>query len=283
MPEVDTRTPGAADQVDRALARGILYEALALGFRPPDAETRRRLCVHESACALASAATFLDSDGKAELAGAALRLAAAPEAGAPAVLEASYQRLFGHTTRGSVSAYETEYGEDTAFQQPQQLSDVSGFLAAFGLQANPDQGRERVDHVSVECEFLAFLARKEAYAVEHREEPMLKETRRGIRLFLRDHLGRFAPALGRLLLREDPRGFYGALGDLCRRFVALECARLDVPCSPEFLPLRVPAEDTTPMACGTAEELIQIGGGAGSREEPPVPIRDVTGSGGEQG
>lgn len=281
MAEVDIHSSAAAE-IDRALARSILYEALALGFRPPDAETRRRLCARDSACALASAATFLDGDGKAELAGAALRLAAAPESASPGALEASYQRLFGHTTRGSVSAYETEYGEDTAFQQPQQLSDVAGFLAAFGLQADARR-RERVDYVSVECEFLAFLARKEAYAVEHREEPMLKETRRGIRLFLRDHPGRFVPALGRLLLREDPRGFYGALGDLCRRFVALDCARLDVPCGPEFLPLRVPAEDSTPMACGTAEELIQIGGGAGSREEPPVPIRYVTGSGGEQG
>jgi TorA maturation chaperone TorD len=258
-------------EISRALARCVLYDALALAFRPPTEETLRRLTHPEEVQALAAAAVLLDPDGGAGLEEAVRRLGGSPCGCCQAErrvdslpdLAARHQALFGHTTRGAVSAYETEYGEDNAFQQPQQLGDVCGFLGAFGLQLAPGE-RERVDHVSVECEFMAFLARKEAYALEHGEEEMARAVRRAQRLFLRDHLGRFAPALGRLMARELPSGFYAALGDLCRRFVTAECAREEVPAGPEFLPLRAPAEDETPMACGTADELIQIRGGQGS-------------------
>lgn len=269
----------SAREIDGALARSILYEALALGFRPPDAETQRRLRRPSEVCFVAAAAALLDPSGEAGLARAVLRLAEVPAAVSLEALRACRERLFGHTTRGALSAYETEYGDDTAFQQPQTLGDLSGFLAAFGLQIDP-AGRERVDHVSAECEFMAFLARKEAHALEHDDAEMLLETRRAARAFLRDHLGRFAPALGRLAAREDPDGFYGALADLCRRFVTAECEREGVPAGPEFLPLREPAEDSTPMACGSAEDLVQIRTTAGPDAGGFVPVRKRPAGGG---
>jgi TorA maturation chaperone TorD len=78
-------------------------------------------------------------------------------------LTALHRRLFGHTVRGEVPAYETEYGDEALFQQPQELSDLGGFMQAFGLKLRPD-AHERIDHVSCECEFLAFLGYKEAFA-----------------------------------------------------------------------------------------------------------------------
>ena len=47
--------------------------------------------------------------------------------------------------------------------------------------------------ISCECEFLMFLALKEAYALEQDNQEMLAETRKAEKLFLRDHLGRFLP------------------------------------------------------------------------------------------
>jgi DMSO reductase family type II enzyme chaperone len=265
-------------EIDRALARCVLYDALALGFRPPGEETLRRLTHPEEVQALAAAATLLDPERRAGLEEAVRRLGGSPceccqtegRSDSLADLAARHETLFGHTTRGAVSAYETEYGEDTAFQQPQQLGDVSGFLGAFGLQLAPGE-HERVDHVSVECEFMAFLARKQAYALEHGEQEMARTVRRAQRLFLRDHLGRFAPALGRLVAQEPAGGFYAALGDLCRRFIGAECAREEVPAGPEFLALRTPAEDATPMACGTGSHLLQIRGGEGAGGDEPAP------------
>ena len=70
-------------------------------------------------------------------------------------------------------------------------------MVAFGLMLRPD-AHERIDHVSCECEFLCFLAYKEAYARTAGDTDMLAVTQRATALFLRDHLGRFAPAFSRM-------------------------------------------------------------------------------------
>jgi TorA maturation chaperone TorD len=158
-----------------------------------------------------------------------------------------------------VSPYETEYGQEALFQQPQEMGDLGGFLKAFGLTLRAE-AHERIDHVSCECEFLAFLARKEAYALTQGDDAMAGETRRAGRLFLRDHFGRFGPAFARKLTREDRDGFYGALGELCLAILAAECGRLRVPAGSEFLQLRDVDLDDAPMACGTGQELLNIEG-----------------------
>ncbi|MBI2080724.1 MAG: molecular chaperone TorD family protein, partial [candidate division NC10 bacterium] len=167
------------------------------------------------------------------------------------------RRLFGHTARGRVPPYETAYGEDSPFQPAQEMSDLAAFFRAFGLALRP-AGHERIDHISCECEYLLFLARKEACALERGDQAMREETRRAARLFLRDHVGRFAPAFGKRLAREDPGGFYGALGELCAAFVTQECAWARVAAGPEVLRLRSPSGADAPMACGTGEQLLQI-------------------------
>jgi hypothetical protein len=101
---------------------------------------------------------------------------------------------------------------------------------------------------------MLVLARKEAHALWTQDRPMLEETRRAGRLFLRDHLGRWAPALGRKLAREDAGRFYGALGALCGPFVAIECRRAGVPAGPELLRLRSTETADVPMACGRSVE-----------------------------
>ena len=248
-------------QVDVALCRSALYEALALGFRPPTDESVGRLASPEGSSALADAAAALDGAWGTDLAELVRRLAACTPSPSAQTLDAFYRRLFGHTVRGVVPPYETEYGEDSPFLPAQEMSDLAGFFRAFGLVLDP-AGHERIDHISCECEFLLFLARKEAYALERADESLREDIRRAARLFLRDHAGRFAPAFGKKLAREDPGGFYGALGELCAAFVGQECAQTGVPAGPEVLRLRSTSDGDAPMACGTGTEpeLLQIEG-----------------------
>lgn len=244
-------------EVDLALCRSILYEALALGFRPPTAETMERLVSGNAVNALADAVAVMDSAWSTDLATLARRFPGSPVLPSLEALQASHRRLFGHTARGGVPPYETEYGEDSLFQPPQEMSDLAGFYGAFGLVLRSSE-HERIDHISCECEFMLFLARKEAYALVQNDASMLQETRRTTRLFLRHHLGRWAPAFGRRLARRDPGGFYGGLGELLVAFVTQECARVGVPAGPELLRLRSTSLGDVPMACGPADELLQI-------------------------
>lgn len=242
----------ALEATDHALCRSALWEALALGFRRPTDETLARLASREGAIALAEAAEALDQAEGTDLAPRVRALAGEP-APSRATLESAYDRLFGHTARGAVAPYETEYGDDSPFLPQREMSDVAAFFRAFGLIVHR-QARERLDHVACECEFMLVLARKEAYALAGPDAVMLEETRRACRVFLRDHLGRWAPAFGRKLTREDDGGFYGALGALCDLFVAIECRRAGVPAGPELLRLRSTETADVPMACGRSAE-----------------------------
>lgn len=250
--EIDvTQRKPEIGEVDLALCRATFYSALALAFRPPTEETITRLASDEGAAALADAAIVLDANGASDLASAVRNLPL--NKATLSQLSSSFRHLFGHTAAGAVPPYETEYGTEAIFQQPQQLGDLMGFYRAFGLDLNTAE-HERPDHVSCECEFLSFLAVKEAYALEQRDVSMLEETRKAARLFLRDHLGRFVPALAKRLVREDEVGFYGTLGELCYRFVTQECGRFSVSAGPENLSLRPATDERVPMACGNGVE-----------------------------
>ena len=110
---------------DVALCRSLLYEALAIGFRRPTEVTWTRLATDDAAAALAEAAAFLDDDtqppaggGQDGLATRVRALARSSDGRARETLLWSYLKLFGHTVRGPVPPYETEYGDDTLFQRP---------------------------------------------------------------------------------------------------------------------------------------------------------------------
>lgn len=244
------------DETDLALCRSAIYEALALGFRPPASETFERLIAAEQNSALMQIAAMLDaSESNGKSTNMASRVRQLRQCAELEALEKSYRDLFGFTAHPKVPPYETEYGEETLFQQPQELGDLAGFYNAFGLKV---KASERVDHISCECEFLSFLARKEAYALEQNDADMLEETRKAQRFFLKDHWGRFIPAFVKMLKREDPEGFYGSLGDLCHEFARFECTRSNVPLGSELMHLRPAEWMEEDFTCGSGEELIQI-------------------------
>ncbi|MBI2930015.1 MAG: molecular chaperone TorD family protein [Planctomycetes bacterium] len=97
--------------------------------------------------------------------------------------------------------YETQYGAPHVFAQSAELADVAAFYHACGLAA-PE--KERVDHVAVELEFMAFLAIKEAYATYSNERDRAAEMRELQRKFLTDHLARWAPSFAARFEAREP-------------------------------------------------------------------------------
>lgn len=253
------------DAVDLALCRATMYSAIALGFGTPSEEVISRLAGSENAAVLADAAVLLDPAPESELVSSVTAACRAAAKTAKENLLSRHLGLFGHTARGTVPPYETEYGHEALFQQPQELSDLMGFYNAFGLTLRYGQ-HERPDHISCECEFQSFLALKEAYALEHQDPGMLAETRKAQKLFLRDHLARFVPTFATRLRQHDADGFYGDLARSLLAFVALESRRLDVPLGAMDLSLRPADDDRVPMACGAGTECAAMPGACAAGE-----------------
>jgi DMSO reductase family type II enzyme chaperone len=243
-------------QADLALCRSAPCMKRSPSASFSTSRTLKRLIDEEQNQALRQIAAILEVNGSnGKSTDLAFRVRQLSQSSNLETLEKSYRYLFGFTAQPKVPPYETEYGEEALFQQPQELGDLAGFYSAFGLKVNT---HERVDHLSCECEFLAFLTRKEAYALEQNDMAMLEETRRAQRLFLKDHLGRFMPAFVKMLRRENADGFYGRLGDLCHEFARLECARFDIPLGSELMRLRPTEWMEEGFTCGSGEELVQI-------------------------
>ncbi|MBI4455293.1 MAG: molecular chaperone TorD family protein [Acidobacteria bacterium] len=254
---------------DQALCRSVFYGTLSLALHTPTLQIFNEVRSKRVRRALQQAAQLLSSCDLPEG-----REIAAPDSD-PIDLSArvtdwiksfrsvsldrllsAHGRLFGHTARGVVCPYEAEYGHEGLFQQPRQLAKIEGFYQAFGLTTRKTE-HERSDHVSCELEFLDFLSRKEAFALAAGDAAMLEETRKAIRLFLKDHVGRFGMAFARLLQKQD-EGFFGKLGELLYGFVTFECRRLGIEAGPPLLQLRPAEEDGVPMACGAQSELVQL-------------------------
>ena len=185
---------------DDALARAFLWGHVALGLQTPTSATQQRLAAAQSRRMLAAAGERLDPRGSTVgLAAAAARLAARPGESFEERRN-RYDQLFGHTARGPVCCFETEYGNEGLFRQPQELAYIGGYYETFGLGAR-GLDAERVDHAACECEYMGFLAGKEACQLsatgsEAADEEQLETTRSASSSFLREHLGRFGTAFG---------------------------------------------------------------------------------------
>ncbi|MBI4055364.1 MAG: molecular chaperone TorD family protein [Elusimicrobia bacterium] len=138
-------------------------------------------------------------------------------------LESEYARVFGHTISKECPPYETQCGGAGAhiFQQTQVLGDISGFYRAFGLEPS-ELSKERLDHISIEMEFMALLACKEAYALDRKEEKKAGICVEAEKKFLSNHLGTWIPDFTARLSKKAGDGFYRDLALLTKVFVAFE-------------------------------------------------------------
>lgn len=158
-----------------------------------------------------------------------------------------FPKLFSHNLTPDSPPYETQYGVSHIFLQSQQLADIAGFYKAFGLRLD-EKAHERVDHLAVELEFLAFLSLKEAHALEGQKAAQVDICRDAQRKFLKDHLGRWLPAFGDCIKRKLPEGAYTKVTQALVLFVAWECRRLGVAPSP--LRFHESSQDQAPIESG---------------------------------
>lgn len=159
-----------------------------------------------------------------------------------ATIEATYRQLFGLTAvSASCPPCEMEYepNADITYRS-QRMADVAGFYQAFGLQVSNGAG-ERLDHVTVQAEFLYVLLAKEAAALQERNQEAADICREARRNFFEEHVGWWLPAFSRLLSRVAPANFYQELAVLTASLSAVERVSLGLPqfqvrCVPKSAP-----------------------------------------------
>lgn len=234
---VETQAP--AEDVERAFVRSQLYRVLALAFRHPDADNAAALAAVTPALVGASGGCMPEPVREA-----LSDLGAALQGVTVESLQEQYVGTFGHVTVPDCPLYETACGMGDAFLQPQTLADLAGFYRAFGLEMAGD-ARERADHLTVELEFMHYLAYREAYALEHHGEERTAVIRDAERRFLEAHLGRWAPVLARAVSARA-EGALGAAARLLERLLAHEVERWGISPAPvvvEGVPLMIPPVD----------------------------------------
>ena len=274
-------TPSALplqEGIDRAVCRGFVYRYLAQAFDYPNAEAWRWLCsaaIRETlgnAVAGSGRKPSSDSERKSADANLSAALESVLAATVPEALESfrdDYIAVFGHGARGSCPINEIEYGElraDPLFQ-PHRLADLGAFYRAFGLEFA--DGGERPDHLSVELEFMAVLALREAQALEHQlVEDEHAVNRSAETTFLREHLGRWAPAFCRRVARALPAGACAALAGLLGAWIESECRRVGVPSGSTDLSLR-PVDEGAESICASCG-ITELPPGADHDAESPT-------------
>jgi TorA maturation chaperone TorD len=145
-------------------------------------------------------------------------------------LETSYRDLFGLTAFSAncpPCGIEYEPNPDVAFRS-QRLADVAAFYRAFGLQVSSRAG-ERLDHITVQAEFLYFLLAKEVAALEEQNQEGVEVSRDARSKFFEEHVGWWLPIFARRLSEAAPSGYFKELARLTAGMSALERVNLGLP------------------------------------------------------
>jgi TorA maturation chaperone TorD len=244
-------TQQVSEELALDLARECLYRFLAAALGPPSSESFGLVRDPEAQGLARAAADLLRAEastqpldlGFGEFPVDALTLAPllAELHRSEEELAAEYQRVFGLVLCRECPPYETEYYPNSEpFFCSQQMADVAGFYAAFGLataQARP----ERPDYLGLELEFMAFLHLKKRLALGSADpNPAAVEQAQvcdeAQRNFFRDHLAWWVPSFATGLRRKAGGGFYAALGEVLAALLPVERGRLGA------LPPRLPLQ-----------------------------------------
>ena len=145
-------------------------------------------------------------------------------------LETVYRHTFGHIPAGQFSPYETSYGNANAFSQSQALADLNGFYKVFGVEPAGEY-RERHDHLSIQCEFLALLLYKEALAQHEDNAEGAEVCRSARRRFFEEHIGLWGGVLFDRLKEGAPVELYRLCGQFGAQVLAAEGVALEARCA----------------------------------------------------
>lgn len=210
------------DRVGPNLQRTVLWGALATAFRPPCATARLPEGLLDAARRLG-----LDARGLVQA-----------EADEPlAARQLAFRRLFGRSPVGGCPCREASYGLAGALAGPRARPSVSAYYEGHGFPVTRAV-REGPDHIANECEFLSFLALKEACAEQVHGTLRSALCRLSTAEFLGGHLARFGRAVAARVRRASDSRYYREAAELLDEMILLEADRLGVESGPEALPLR---------------------------------------------
>jgi DMSO reductase family type II enzyme chaperone len=231
--------------IDRAYARANLYRFLSLAFAYPTRDLHKDLL---AACEPALAAAELVSE---EVSAATAEAVAALRARERTVLAAEYRRSFTLSASPDCPLNEAAYSAKHVYQEVQELADVAGFYRAFGLEIAGD----RPDGLAAELEFASLLALKEAAARQRRLKPEAGVCVEGSRLFLHEHLGRWAENIGRRIALTAPGTAYADLGLLLAAFAPADVEALQAGPIAPYQEVPQPREEPDDGGCPASEGL----------------------------
>jgi TorA maturation chaperone TorD len=215
----------ALTELELSLVRFRAYRHFARLFAPPEHALHETILAE--AFPVASGIRALLSASGTDESGASDALARAIARSGFETLEREHARAFGPIIGKDCPPYETQFGTSMVFQQAQRLADVSGFYRAFGLKPAA-AAAERLDHVSLELEFMAFLAARDIASLGRREK---KETEAALVRakaasdFLREHLLPWVPLFAERLAARVETGVLRSAGTALTEFLIAD-ARL---------------------------------------------------------
>jgi DMSO reductase family type II enzyme chaperone len=172
-------------------------------------------------------------------------------------LQAEHRRVFSNVITLDCPPYETLFGNDHVFGQAHVMGDIAGFYKAFGLELSRDI-HERLDHLSVELEFMHFLAYKESYALCHDSADKTQIVVDAQKKFLKNHIGRWVPLFSRMLVKKADTGFFRYLAECTADCIDFDAVYLGVVPQPysetDYRPATFSAPEGQVYECGAQDQ-----------------------------
>ena len=172
-------------------------------------------------------------------------------------LQAEHRRVFSNVITLDCPPYETLFGNDHVFAQSHVMGDISGFYKAFGVELSKDI-HERLDHLSVEFEFMHFLAYKESYARCHDGLEKTQIVVEAQKKFVKNHIGRWVPLFCRMLAKKADSGPFKLIADFTAEWMEFETAFLGVVPQPytetDYRPATFSSPEGQTYECGAQDQ-----------------------------
>jgi TorA maturation chaperone TorD len=172
-------------------------------------------------------------------------------------LQSEHRRVFSNVITLDCPPYETLFGNDHVFGQAHTMGDIAGFYRAFGVELSRDI-HERMDHLSVELEFMHFLAYKESYARCHDGAEKVQIVVDAQKKFVKEHIGRWVPLFARMLVKKADSGFFRHMADLSSDWMDFDAAYLGVNPQPyseaDYRPATFNAPEGQTYECGAQDQ-----------------------------
>jgi putative dimethyl sulfoxide reductase chaperone len=172
-------------------------------------------------------------------------------------LQDEHRRVFSNVITLDCPPYETLFGNDHVFAQSHVMGDISGFYKAFGVELSKDI-HERLDHLSVEFEFMHFLAYKESYSLCHDGADKTQIVVDAQKKFVKNHIGRWVPLFCRMLIKKADSGLFKHVAEMTSDLMDFEAAYLNVTPQPyseaDYRPATFNSPEGQTYDCGAQDQ-----------------------------